>query len=106
MNPTVLGTFALLQQSRPGAGTAILIQIVLIFAIIYFLLIRPQRKERQRHQQMVAALQKGDKIVTNGGIIGEIVHATPTELTIKTADQTRLLVVRDRVSRLGETPAE
>ena len=45
-------------------------QMVAIFAIFYFLLIRPQRKEQQRHRDMLEELKKGDEVITNGGIIG------------------------------------
>lgn len=76
-----------------------LINMVLIGAIFYFLLIRPQRKERQRHQEMLQKLVKGDQVVTNGGIVGQIVHATESELTIKTAENTRIVVDRGYVAR-------
>lgn len=79
--------------------TVFLINMVLIGAIFYFLLIRPQRKERQRHQEMLQKLVKGDQVVTNGGIVGQIVHATESELTIKTAENTRIVVDRGYVAR-------
>ncbi len=76
-----------------------LINLVLIGAIFYFLLIRPQRKERQRHQEMLNKLTRGDQVVTNGGIVGQIVHATESELTIKTAEDTRIVIDRGYVAR-------
>lgn len=79
--------------------TVFLVNMVLIGAIFYFLLIRPQRKERQRHQEMLQKLVKGDQVVTNGGIVGQIVHATESELTIKTAENTRIVVDRGYVAR-------
>lgn len=74
-------------------------QLSLIFLIFYFLLIRPQRKEQQRHQEMVKALAKGDEVVTSGGIIGTVVHATDDTLTVKTGENTRIVIERSRVSR-------
>ncbi|HEM45539.1 MAG TPA: preprotein translocase subunit YajC, partial [Alphaproteobacteria bacterium] len=49
-----------------------LVQMMLIFGIFYFLLLRPQAKERRRHEEMLTNLKKGDEIVTNGGIIGKV----------------------------------
>ena len=83
-----------------GSGwTILLFQVVMIGAIFYFLLIRPQRKERQRHQEMLSQLAKGDRVMTSGGIIGQIVHASETELTIRTAENTRLVVDRGHIAR-------
>lgn len=72
--------------------------MVLIFAIFYFLLIRPQTKERKRHDQMLKELKKGDEIVTNGGIIGKVVHVEEGRLTVRTGDNTRLTVDRGRIA--------
>lgn len=87
----------------PGDGSnpmaVILFQIVAFMAIFYFLLIRPQKKERQRHQEMLGTLTRGDHVMTNGGILGQIVHATDTELTIKTAENTRIAIDRGHVAR-------
>jgi len=57
-----------------GAGLPIfLIQIGALIAIFYFMLIRPQRRQQEKHRQLLASLQRGDRIVTSGGIIGEVV---------------------------------
>jgi preprotein translocase subunit YajC len=77
-----------------------MMQMVAIFAIFYFLLIRPQRKEQERHKTMISELKKGDEIVTGGGIIGTVVHVQDDRLTIKTAENTRLVVERGRVARV------
>ncbi len=74
-------------------------QIVLMFAIFYFILIRPQSKERKRHQAMLRTLSKGDHVMTNGGIIGVVVHAAERELTVRTGEDTRLVVDRGHISR-------
>lgn len=99
---------ALLMAPREGGNPALILmlQMVAIFAIFYWLLIRPQRKEQQRHRQMLESLEKGDEIVTNGGVIGTIIHAEKERLTVKTADNTRLIIQRARVAqRLGDEPA-
>jgi len=77
-----------------------MMQMAAIFAIFYFLLIRPQRKEQERHRTMIAELKKGDEVVTNGGIIGTVVHVQEDRLTIKTGENTRIVVERGRVARV------
>ncbi len=71
--------------------------MLLIFAIFYFLLIRPQTKERRRHQEMLSDIKKGDEIVTEGGIIGKVVHVEERRLTIKTGENTRITIDRGKV---------
>jgi preprotein translocase subunit YajC len=106
MSP-ILGTFpALLMVPREGAsaGLVFALNIAAFIAIFYFLLIRPQRQEAKRHQEMLAGLKKGDEIVTNGGIIGTVVHAADDRLTIKSGDNARIVVQRARVAgRVGGT---
>lgn len=94
-----LPVFGLLAVPREGgAGSTIfMVQMVLIFAIFYFLMIRPQAKERRKHDEMLENLKKGDEIVTSGGIIGKIVHVDGNRLTVKTED-TRITVDRGRVA--------
>jgi preprotein translocase subunit YajC len=55
-----------------GAGLISFLPIILIFVIFYFLLIRPQQKKQRVHQQMLRELKKGDRILTSGGLVGEI----------------------------------
>ena len=55
-----------------GSGIAQFIPLILIFVIFYFFLIRPQQKRMKDHKAMVAALKRGDKVVTSGGIIGTV----------------------------------
>jgi preprotein translocase subunit YajC len=74
--------------------------MVAIGVIFYFLLIRPQRKEQQRHRQMIEELKKGDEVITAGGIIGTVVHAQDDKLTIKTGENTRLVVQRARIAQV------
>lgn len=98
--PTML---ALLAQAAPGGGrgmTVMLIYIVAFIAIMYFLILRPQRKLQQKHQTMLAALKRGDDVVTEGGIIGTIVHLTEDRVTVKTAENTRLVIARGKISRI------
>ena len=91
----------LVAPSQGGSSMAIfLFQMLAIFAIIYLLLWRPQRKEQQRHQQMLGALKKGDDVVTAGGVVGTVVHADEDRLTIRSGESTRLVVERSRIARV------
>jgi preprotein translocase subunit YajC len=98
----IQATLAILAAPREGGNATMifLMQMLAIFAIFYFLLIRPQRKEQERHRTMIADLKKGDEVVTNGGIIGTVVHTQDDRLTIKTAENTRLVVERGRIARV------
>lgn len=89
-----------------NSGTIFLVQMLLIFAIFYFLLIRPQAKERQRQEEMLSKIKKGDEIVTSGGIIGKVIHVEETRLTVKTGDDTRLTVDRGRVATVLDAKGE
>jgi preprotein translocase subunit YajC len=94
-------TLAVQAQGAP-AGPNPLSTIVLfggLFAIFYFLLIRPQKKQQQAHEEMVKSLAKGDEIVTMGGIVGKIIHLADDRVTIKTAGDTRLEIDRAKVGR-------
>ena len=87
-----------------GMGTGFLIQIVLVVAIFYFLLILPQRREQKRHRELLAALKPGDEIVTAGGMVGEIIQLREDQVTIKSGDA-RLVVERVKIARKVGDPA-
>ena len=81
-----------------GGGTIFLIQMVAVFAILYLLLIRPNAKREKARRQSIEAIKKGDEIVTNGGIIGQVVHVADGRLTVKTGESTRITVDQARVA--------
>ncbi|EAI4080342.1 preprotein translocase subunit YajC [Campylobacter coli] len=60
-----------------------LLPLVVLFAIFYFLVIRPQQKQAKAHKQMLESLQKGDKIITNGGLICEVVKPEEDFIKVK-----------------------
>ena len=84
---------------------ALIIQLVLVVAIFYFLLILPQRREQKRHRELLAALRPGDEVVTFGGLVGEIIQLREDLITIKSGDS-RLVVERARIARLLRPPVE
>ena len=77
-----------------------LIYIVSFGLIAWLLLIRPQRKMQQQHQQMLAALKRGDEVMTEGGIIGTVVHITDDRVTLKSGENTRVIVARIKIARV------
>ena len=91
--------FAPSGQSGGGGIYVFALQIGAVLAIFYFLLIRPQRKQAANHRLLLASLQKGDQIVTSGGIIGEVIHLKETEVTIKSGES-RLVVMRTNITNI------
>ncbi len=83
-----------------GGGLGLLVfQAAAIMAIFYFLIIRPQRRQQETHKQLLASLQKGDQVVTSGGIIGEVIHLKDNEVTIKSGES-RLIVARPNIASI------
>ncbi len=77
------------------------IPLILIFAIMWFLLIRPQQKKLKEHQAMVAALRKGDQIVTQGGMIGKVTRVKEgEELEVEIAEGVKVRIVRNTVAQV------
>jgi preprotein translocase subunit YajC len=85
-------------QGGPAMGW-FLFQLVAIFAIFYFLIIRPQRKQRERHAKLLASLQKGDRVVTSGGILGDVVHLKDDEVTVRSGEA-RFVVMRSNITNI------
>lgn len=94
--------YSLLMVPREGGNSTLIfmVEMLVIFAIFYFILIRPQAKERKRHEDALRNIKKGDEIVTNGGIIATVLHLEENRLTVKSGDNTRLTVDRSRVAQV------
>ena len=102
---------AILQQGGGIPLPALLFQMAALFAIFYFLFIRPQQKQRKTHEARLLELKRGDSIVTAGGIVGEIVEMKKStkdgqpvatledRVTIKSGE-TRIIVERGRIARV------
>ncbi|MGH7644150.1 MAG: preprotein translocase subunit YajC [Gemmatimonadales bacterium] len=100
---TTTGLFALLfTPSGQGGGGAymFLIQIAAIVGIFYFLIIRPQRQQRAKHDQLLQSLQRGDQVVTSGGIVGEVIHLKDDHVTLKTGES-RVVVLRSSIATIA-----
>lgn len=74
----------------PGSALWQFAPMVLIFAAFYFLLIAPQRKKQKEHEKLIASLQSGDEIVTNGGIYGTITNVKDDRFVVRVADNTKI----------------
>lgn len=83
-----------------GAAFAQFIPLILIFAIMYFLMIRPQQKRAKQHREMVGALKKGDQIITQGGIIGKVASVRDDEIEVEIASGVRVRIVRATVAQV------
>ena len=81
---------------------ASLLPLVVLFGIFYFLIIRPQQKQVKAHKEMLEALTKGDKIVTNGGLICEVVKTEEEFIKVKLNDDTIVKVAKDFIARKQE----
>ena len=92
-------TLAQAEEAIPAQGGAFaqLVPLILIMVIFYFLLIRPQQRRIKEHKNMVAELNKGDQVVTGGGILGKVTEAKDDILTIEIANGVAVKVKRDTV---------
>jgi preprotein translocase subunit YajC len=82
------------------SGFVGLLPIVLMFVLLYFLMIRPQMKRAKEHKQMVEALQKGDEVITAGGVVGRISKMGEAYVTLEIAPTTEISVQRTAVQTL------
>ncbi len=99
--------YAMGQAAGPGGGAAggglgAFIPIILMFVIFYFLLIRPQQKKAKQHQEMIANLKKGDRVITSGGIHGLITSLDENTVTLEIAEKVRIKVSRATIAGLNK----
>ena len=88
-------------------GSSMIIMIVLMFAIMYFLMIRPENKRKKKAQEMRDGLKKGDTVTTIGGIVGKIVHVNKDTIVIETSDdRVRMELTKWAVSSVGVQTGE
>jgi preprotein translocase subunit YajC len=92
-----------------GGSFGAFIPLILMFAIFYFLLIRPQQKKAKAHKQMLSSVRKGDKIVSSGGLHGLVTGVTDDVITMEIAPKVRVKISRGSIAgilRRDETPQE
>lgn len=91
-----------------GGGTTTLLFLVALFAIMYFVMIRPQQKQLKEHRTLLSALKKGDDVVTQGGVLGKIYLVTDKIVTLEVANGIRIRVLKSSIqgrSTVAEEPA-
>jgi preprotein translocase subunit YajC len=90
------------QGGNGGASSqfAAFVPLILMVGIFYFLLIRPQQKKQKDHRQMLSNLQKGDVVVTQGGLQGKITGITETVATLEIAEKVRVKIQRGYIAAL------
>lgn len=108
MRIAVDGLLSLAQeQPPPGAGCQqMALFLLIIFAIFYFIMIRPQRKEQEKQRQFLERLKKGDRVVTTSGILGHIVDLDAQLVTLDVGDRTKIKLLRNQVARYFDESAE
>ncbi|HEX7341081.1 MAG TPA: preprotein translocase subunit YajC [Rhodanobacteraceae bacterium] len=83
-----------------AGGMSFIIIIVVMFVAMYFMLIRPQQKRQKQHRAMVAALAKGDEVVTNGGIAGRIDQLGDSFVTVEIASEVKIKLQRASIAQV------
>lgn len=71
--------------------------LIIIFVLFFFMIIRPQMKAAKEQRNMIAALQKGDEVITSGGIVGKVTKVTDTFVTVEIAENTEIVVQKQSV---------
>ncbi len=96
--------YAAAPAAGPAAGGFMsFLPLILIFAVFYFLLIRPQQKKAKEHQGFLLALKKGENVVTSGGLHGVITGLTDTVITLEIAEKIRVKVSRQHIIGAAST---
>ncbi len=98
-------TSTLAAAAAPSAGSSFLqttIPIVLVFLIFWFLMIRPQNRRMKAHQAQIAAVKKGDRVVTGGGLIGKVIKVGETEVEVELGQGVRVTAVKSTLTQVGD----
>ena len=84
-------------SSDPTGGLMQLLPMILMFAVLWFLMVRPQMKKAKDHKALIAALAKGDEVVTGGGLVGKIVKVGENYVTLEIAEGTEVVVQKPAI---------
>ena len=87
-----------------GGGLGTFLPLILMFVVFYFLLIFPQQKKAKAHRALLANLQKGETVVTSGGLYGTITGITDTVVTLEIAEKVRIKISRSSIAGVVKNP--
>lgn len=101
----------LIAMAQPGQGGqpntfAAFMPLIFIFVIFYFLLIKPQQKKQKEIQKMLSDIQKGDKVITSGGIHGIVANVKDNIVTVKVADNVKIDISRNCIATIKKGTGE
>jgi len=100
-------THPVLLAQASGSPSSLFIFIAGMFAIMYFLMIRPQQKQLKEHRTLLAGLKKGDVVVTQGGVIGKIDQVvSDNEVRVEIANNVKVRLLKSSVQKVLKDPAE
>lgn len=104
---TGLGTAVWLQQGAPAPDYSTFLMMGAILVIFYMLVIRPQQRRQKEHEQLLKAIEKGDTVITSGGLHGKVTGTTDDVLTVEIAtlqggDRVRVKVARARIDSVSK----
>jgi preprotein translocase subunit YajC len=88
-----------------GGTLSMVIWLVLLFGLMYFMLIRPQKKQREAHQKLMDSLKKGDRVVTSGGLLGTIVGLAEGHAILDTFEGTKVRIQKAHITGLQTDPS-
>lgn len=93
-------------MAQQGSMIGSFLPLIILFAIFYFLIIRPQQKQQKAHREMLDSLKKGDKIVTTGGLMAEVVKVEENFIKIKLNEDSIVKLDRSFVARKEEVVSQ
>ncbi len=85
---------------QPPGIASMFVPFLLMFAVVYFLMIRPQQKKMKDQQEMLSALKQGDDVLTSSGILGKVAGITDKVVTIEIADNVKIKMLKSQVSQV------
>ena len=107
MSTSILASTAGAASADGGAGILIgILPWILIFIIFYFLMIRPQNKRLKDHQSKIAAVKKGDDVVTGGGLRGRVTKVSDDEVEVEIAQGVRVRAIKSTLTDIGKPAAK
>jgi preprotein translocase subunit YajC len=84
----------------PGGGIGFFVPLIFIFIIMYFVMIRPQKKRQEQQQKLIASIKTGDRVVTNAGIHGLISNVKETTVIVKVADNVKIEMEKSAINNV------